>query len=54
VKEKLKVVERRGEVRGAEEGRALNKRNRREDEKKKVLKTTYGREEGLLRLVLEI
>ena len=54
MKEKLKEVGRRGKVRGAEEERALNKRNKREDEKKKVMKMTYGREEGLLGLVLEI
>ena len=48
MKEKSMVVERRGEIGQAEEERALKKK------KKKILKTTYGREEGLLGLAHEI
>ena len=47
MKEKSMVVERRGEIGQAEEERALKK-------KKEILKTTYGREEGLLGLAHEI
>ena len=46
MKEKSMVVERRGEIGQAEEERALKK--------KKILKSTYGREEGLLGLAHEI
>ena len=49
MKEKSMVVERRGEIGQAEEERALKKKK-----KKKILKTTYGREEGLLGLAHEI
>ena len=57
MKRKLKELRRRGEIRRAKEEKDLNKRkdrgDLREERKKKMLKTTYRREERLLELALE-
>ena len=57
MKRKLKELRRRGEIRRAKEEKDLNKRkdrgDLREERKKKMLKTTYKREERLLELALE-
>ena len=57
MKRKLKELRRRGEIRRAKEEKDLNKRKDRGDlrgeRKKKMLKTTYKREERLLELALE-
>ena len=52
-----KGIDGRDGVRVAEEERALDKKEQKrkgEDERKRMLKMTYGKEEGLLGLTLDI